>query len=142
MDPNTRMEAPLPDIERRQAVIVVDDESENLLALERAFRNESFELLMTTDPSKVLEWLRTRRVAVIIADQRMPSISGTALLQMALEASPKTARILLTAYPGDREILQARDEGLLTLFPKPWNIRELTRKIHERLREREILEGV
>ncbi|MBI3858580.1 MAG: response regulator [Planctomycetes bacterium] len=129
-------------MERKQAVVFTDDEPEILLALERMMRTEPFDLLMTTDPEKALHWLRTRNVAVVISDQRMPEMDGTEFLRKARIASPRSARILLTAFPYEKDVLEARAEGLMTLLVKPWNERELRREIRDRLREREIAEGV
>ena len=127
---------------RRHIVVFADDEPAILLALERALRNEPYDLQMTTDPEKALEWIKARGVSVVIADYRMPIMCGMTLLEETRAASPRTARILLTAYPGETEVLKARETGLITLFGKPWDEKELKRTIRDRVREREILEGV
>lgn len=125
----------------RHVVVVADDDSNALLALERLLREEPYDLHMTTEPQKAVDWIRTLSVSVVIADYRMPDMNGTTLLELARASSPRTARILLTAHPGEIPVLQARESGLLTLFGKPWNPRELKRAIRDRVREREILNG-
>lgn len=125
----------------RHVVVVADDDSNALLALERLLRDDPYDLHMTTDPQKAADWIRTRSVSVVIADYRMPDMDGTTLLELARASSPRTARILLTAHPGESAVLHARKSGLLTLFGKPWNPRELKRVIRDRVRERKILTG-
>jgi DNA-binding NtrC family response regulator len=127
---------------RRPVVVFADDEPKILIAVERTLRGEPYDLHLTTDPEKALEWIRTRSVSVLVTDYRMPEMDGTTLLQLTQADSPGTARILLTAYPYESAALQGRATGLLTLLGKPWDSRELKRIIHDRLREREFLEGV
>ena len=127
---------------RRHVVVFADDEPGILLALERALRSEPFDLQMTTDPAKALEWIKSRGVSVVISDYRMPKMCGMTLLEETRAVSPRTARILLTAYPWETEVLRARETGLITLFGKPWDEKELKRVIRDRVREREILDGV
>jgi len=125
---------------RRHVVVLVDDDPAILAALRRLFRDEDYDVLSTADPQQALEWIRMRDVGVLLADDRMPVMSGTSLFQLAKSQSPKTARIMLTGYAGDGLIVHARKEGLFLVFAKPWDDRELKRVIHDRLRDRE-LEG-
>jgi CheY-like chemotaxis protein len=113
----------------RPLVVCVDDEPEILSALRRMLRAEPYEFRTTTDPEEALDWVRTRGVAVLVADYRMPLMSGTTLLQLVKAASPVTARLLLTGYPGETLLLAARDLGLLHLVGKPWDDQKLKAKI-------------
>jgi DNA-binding NtrC family response regulator len=122
---------------RRQVVVLVDDDPEVLSALRRLFRDESFDVLATEDPQEALEWIRTRDVDVVLADDSMPVMSGTSLLQLAKSHSPGTARIMLTGHSGEDIIAHCHTEGLFRVFAKPWDDRELQRAIRDRLRERE-----
>ena len=126
---------------RRQLVVLVDDDPEILAALGRLLRDEDFDVLSTVDPQEALEWIRTRDVGVLLADDRMPVMSGTSLFHLAKSSSPKTARIMLTGYAGEGLVVHARKQGLFLVFAKPWDDRELKRVIRDRLRERE-LEGM
>ncbi len=42
--------------------------------------------------------LRSQPVAVMVADQRMPGLSGVEFLEQALQQAPDAKRVLLTAY--------------------------------------------
>ena len=109
-----------------------------LAALRRLFRDESFDILSTSDPQEAFEWIRTRHVGALLADDRMPGMSGTTLFHLAKAHSPSTARIMLTGHAGEKIILHAREQGLFQVFAKPWDDQELKRTIRERLREREL----
>jgi DNA-binding NtrC family response regulator len=123
---------------RPHRVVLVDDDPEVLAALGRLTRGESYVSLPTQDPGQALEWLREGGISALVADYQMEAMSGVALLAEARAISPETARILITGFAGDRSVLAVRRTGLFTLFPKPWDDRELKRKLRDCLRNREI----
>jgi response regulator RpfG family c-di-GMP phosphodiesterase len=118
----------------RPLVVCVDDEAPILQSLTRLLRAEPYDFLTTTNPEEGLDWVRSREIAVFVADYRMPQMSGTTLLQLVKSSSPATVRMLLTGYPGETLILAAREAGLLHLVGKPWDDAALKTKIRELLR--------
>jgi CheY-like chemotaxis protein len=68
-------------------ILVVDDEEIVLSALRDTLRRQNYEVVATTQPATALEELRKNPFAVVIADQRMPFISGLELLDQA-KANP------------------------------------------------------
>jgi len=117
----------------RPLVVCVDDEPQILAALSRALRTEPYEFRTTSDPEEALDWVRTQEVAVLVADYRMPQMSGTTLLQLAKASSPRTARMMLTGYPGESLVIAAGEAGLLHLLGKPWDEEALKTKIRDLL---------
>jgi len=130
-----------PPLTRRHLVVCVDDDAVVLSALRRLLRNEPYDLVITENPEEALDLVRTRDVSLLIADYRMPDMSGTGLLQLVKTASPATVRLLLTGYPDATWVLQAEERQLMhVVFGKPWDNQELRETILTRLRNREALE--
>lgn len=102
-------------------VVCVDDELPILRAIERLVRGEPYRLLVTQDPGEALDWVRTQNVALVIADYRMPEMTGADLLARVRRDSPSVRRMLFTGYPGETLILRGMGTGLFTLVTKPWN---------------------
>ena len=71
-----------------RVVVCIDDEPAILASLRRLFRNEPFELLTTEKPDEAMTWVIEKRARVVIADQRMPSMTGLQLLEMVRACSP------------------------------------------------------
>jgi DNA-binding NtrC family response regulator len=113
----------------RRLVVCVDDEPEILRALARMVRQEPYEFRTTTDPEEALDWVRSGEVDVLISDYRMPTMSGTTLLQLVKAYSPQTARMMLTGYPGEMMVTASGGAGLMDLVGKPWNDESLRIKI-------------
>ena len=65
---------------------------------------------------------RGEQVALLIADQRMPGLSGTDYLVQARELVPEAKRVLLTAYADTEAAIQAINEVSLDYYLlKPWD---------------------
>lgn len=118
---------------RRPVVLCVDDEKPILSALARLLQREPYELVTTDDPEIAMDRVRTGDVSLVVADYRMPGISGTSLLQVIKAASPSTVRIMLTGYPRDGWIRAAEENGLMRVCTKPWDDAALKQLIRDEL---------
>lgn|SRR5574341_673687 len=86
---------------------------------------------------EALERLRGETFDVVISDQRMPGMSGTALLARARELAPRSARVILTGYPTDHDVQAALKAGVVeAVLPKPWKSKELEKAIESLLSRR------
>ena len=113
-------------------LLVVDDESDNLDALERIFRKR-YHFLRATSGAEALKILeQTPRVDVIITDQRMPQMTGVEFLEKTLTTHAKTVRILLTGYTDIDSIIAAVNQGhIFRYITKPWDTTDLTNSVEQ-----------
>lgn len=101
-------------------VVFVDDDAANRQAFKAAFRH-SMKVLLASDLAEVMAHLEQNKVHVVIADQRMPGTTGSALLAQVRERSPAIRRMLVTAYADLEAIIEAVNRGGVTnYFAKPW----------------------
>jgi response regulator RpfG family c-di-GMP phosphodiesterase len=122
----------------RHCVVCVDDEPAILAALRRSLRRDPYDVLTTNSADDALHWVSTREVSLVITDQKMPGMQGTELLAEVSRCSPSTARIILTAYPGDTAATPGLGRRLEVMISKPWDVGMLRRTIRSLLREREM----
>ncbi len=124
------MSADAPERTRRPAIVAVDDEPAVLAAVARDLRRqfgERYRVLRAASGKEALEVVReliTRgdQVALLIADQRMPGLSGTEYLVEARKLAPDAKRVLLTAYADTGAAIQAINEVALDYYLlKPWD---------------------
>lgn len=107
----------------KQTILCVDDENDNLDALERIFRSK-YKVLRAASGTEALETLDQYPdpVAVIITDQRMPQMTGVELLEQCLRTRPESIRILLTGYTDMESIVSAVNTGQIYRYlNKPWD---------------------
>ena len=66
--------------------------------------------------------LREEPVALMVADQRMPQMTGVEFLERALEVAPDAKRVLLTAYADTQAAIDAINKVALDHYLlKPWD---------------------
>jgi len=106
-------------------VLVVDDEPDNLDAFRFNFRR-AFDLRYASSGAEALEVLREQDVAVVVADQRMPGMTGVELLAEAGRARPGVVGVLVTAYTDLGVLVDALNSGHVWRYvSKPWDSKEL-----------------
>jgi thioredoxin reductase (NADPH) len=115
---------------RHPAIVVVDDEPAVLAAVSRDLRSgfgERYRIVRAGSGNEALDALselvrRGDQVALLVADQRMPGLSGTDYLVRAREIVPTAKRVLLTAYADTAAAIQAINEVSLDYYLlKPWD---------------------
>ncbi|HEU4702759.1 MAG TPA: FAD-dependent oxidoreductase [Conexibacter sp.] len=115
---------------RRPAIVAVDDEPAVLAAVARDLRRgfgEGYRIVRAGSGEEALNALRELvargdQVALLVADQRMPGMSGTEYLVQARKLVPGAKRVLLTAYADTEAAIQAINEVALDYYLlKPWD---------------------
>jgi C4-dicarboxylate-specific signal transduction histidine kinase len=114
-------------------VLFVDDGEANLIVCEAACA-DSFEVITALDGEQALERMRVHEVGVVIADQRMPGMSGVELLERIRLEYPDTVRLLMTAYADMPAAIDSINRGQIRRYlKKPWKPEELKAEIQEAL---------
>lgn len=128
LNPSCRRSMNEPDVphEIEDPVLIIDDEPAALELLKGDLEHAGFKTAGFTDPQPALEEIRKCRFSVIMADQRMPKISGLDLLAQAREVQPAAARILITGVLQLNTVIEAINKGEVFRFiVKPWLREEL-----------------
>ena len=112
------------------AILTVDDDPSVSRAIARDLRRrygEHYRVIRASSAAEALDALREiklrgGRVAVMLADYRMPQVNGIEFLEQAMDLFPRARRALLTAYADTDAAIQAInvvdvDHYLL----KPWD---------------------
>ncbi|MBI5442784.1 MAG: response regulator [Deltaproteobacteria bacterium] len=131
--------AATPDQPVLPRVLFVDDEENILKALRRLFRSAPWEMRFAGSGREALELFRTRSFDVVVADQRMPDMTGVELLKRVRANWPRTIRIVLSGYSDIETILEAVNEGSIFKFlTKPWDDSVLRRCLEDALESVEL----
>jgi light-regulated signal transduction histidine kinase (bacteriophytochrome) len=107
------------------SVLYLDDEENNLTSFKATFRRD-FEVHTTTRPSEAVEILNANEIHLIIADQKMPDISGVEFLELVKTEFPDPVRMLLTGYADIQAVIDAINRGQIYRYiTKPWDEQDL-----------------
>ncbi len=114
----------------KPVILTVDDEPVVLNSVERDLRQKygrDYRILKSDTAAgalDILKQLKSRResVALFVADQRMPEMSGTQFLEQASAMFPESKKVLLTAYADTEAAIQSINRiGLDYYLMKPWD---------------------
>ena len=81
----------------RPRLLFVDDEQRVLNSMRIMFRRQ-FDLFLASHGAEALSIVKDKDIDVIVADHRMPKMTGVEVLTQVRTMSPRTVRILLTGY--------------------------------------------
>src|SRR5215472_11947708 len=114
----------------KPVLLTVDDDPEVLRSIERDLRKryaDRYRVLRADSGAtavRSLETLKRRHeaVALLLADQRMPEMSGVDFIGRAITLYPEAKRVLLTAYADTDAAIQAINHARIHHYLlKPWD---------------------
>ena len=117
-------------------ILFVDDEESILKALKRFLRKQPYEVFTANGGQEALDFLEKyeKPVALIVSDQRMPSMNGAEFLEKAKKIYPDAIRFLLTGYSDMDAIIDSVNKGEIHKYiTKPWNDDDLMLQIKQGL---------
>lgn len=108
-------------------ILIADDESSIVMALEFLFRQQGYDVETVSDGGAVIERIRASRPDLVVLDVMLPNRSGFDLCR-SLRADPGTAavRIVMLTAKGQRAEADAGlAAGADAYITKPFGTREL-----------------
>jgi thioredoxin reductase (NADPH) len=114
----------------KPVLLTVDDDPEVLRAVERDLRIRyaaRYRILRADSGATAIRSLETLKrrhepVALFLADQRMPEMSGVDFISRAINLYPEAKRVLLTAYADTDAAIQAINHARIHHYLlKPWD---------------------
>lgn len=103
------------------SVLYIDDEVHNLNSFKASFRL-NYNIFITTSVAEAEEILDQNEIHVILADQRMPIMTGVQFFEKIRQKYPDPIRILITGYSDISAAIDAINKGEVFRFiDKPWD---------------------
>jgi len=102
-------------------ILYIDDEVENLRGFQFLFKR-NYKIFIATSAEEGFGILEKNKIKLIIADQRMPKMSGVDFFEVAAKMYPDIIRIILTGYSDIEAIIKAINKGRIFKYvTKPWD---------------------
>jgi len=122
--------------EESELVLAVDDEPANQRAIRRALLDEC-RVVTAGNGAEGLALLGEMRVALVIADHRMPGMSGIEFLLHVAREHPQVVRMILTGHADVAMLTEAINHGHVYHFlHKPWEALELRQAVRRGIERR------
>jgi two-component system, cell cycle sensor histidine kinase and response regulator CckA len=112
-------------------ILVVDDEAIARAYMERALKQEGYQVLLASDGEEALQILKTtkQKIAMIITDLVMPGMGGHAFAVEVAQLPSPPPLLYISAYE------KPQGEMAKRFLQKPFSIAELTTAVSQMLAE-------
>lgn len=115
-------------------VLLVDDEQHVTESVRALLRKHPYQVWTASSAAEALVILQKQSVDVIVCDEEMPGMKGTAFLELVARDYPQCGRILLTGRATLEVAIQAINGGKISrLLRKPCQATELVGAIEDTL---------
>lgn len=109
----------------RIRILVVDDERGLCAGLQEALQREGYAVDAANDGPAALRLAGERLYNLVLADMKMPGMSGLELLEEMRQRHPDTLFILMTAYGTVPSAVEAMKHGAYDYLSKPLEMQRL-----------------
>ncbi len=106
-------------------VLIVDDEEIVRHTLKSFFTFLDHEVEEAEDGVSALRMLESKHFDGVVADIRMPMLSGIGFLRKALKTRPKTPVVLITGHGDEETRKEAMMSGAMGLITKPFDFKDV-----------------
>ena len=106
-------------------IMVVDDEADVRALLCNSLKRIGYNVISASCGSEALELLDQKPLSLVIADIRMPEMSGMELLACLKQSNPQLPVILLTGYASVQNAVEAMRLGAADYVMKPFTVTAL-----------------
>jgi DNA-binding NtrC family response regulator len=120
-------------------VMVVDDEKNIREGLGKTLELDGYNVYLAADGDEAYQLLRDNDIDLIIADLKMPKLSGEKLLTMVVAEYPTVPVIILTGHGTIETAVKAMRDGAYDFLTKPINLDRFSLLVKRALANRELV---
>ena len=114
-------------------ILVVDDDLDTCALIVDVLSEEDYSICSCTGGEQALDLLGHEGFDLVLADIKMPRVTGVDLLQYIRETGYDTSVILMTAYASIDTAIQAVRHDASDYLVKPFSLQELRQRVREAL---------
>jgi two-component system response regulator HydG len=119
-------------------ILIAEDEEITLKYILSALEKEGYEVTGVPDGRSALEKIDNDLFDILIADIKMPGLTGIELLGKVRERRLETEVIIMTGYGSITSVVDAMKKGARDYITKPFDLEELVLKVKQ-IHEEKIL---
>jgi len=120
-------------------VLIVDDEKNIREGLGKALEMEGYEIYLAEDGEAAKKQIEKYEIDLVIADLKMPKMSGEELLKYITSSYPTIPVIILTGHGTIENAVNAMRNGAYDFLTKPVNLDRLALLVKRALAKRELV---
>ncbi len=116
----------------RRTILVVDDEEDYRLTLERRLFQCGYDVVTAANGKHAIQKIQSgKQFNLILCDLKMPLVSGPDFLKVLRKAGIQVPVIVITGHPEKESVQSAAQFGVSAVLLKPFKPNDLMKKIEE-----------
>jgi DNA-binding NtrC family response regulator len=120
-------------------VLVVDDEKNIREGLGKTLQLDGYNVFLAADGDDAYQQIKAKEIDLVIADLKMPKLSGEKLLTMIVAEYPTIPVIILTGHGTIESAVMAMRNGAYDFLTKPINLDRFSLLVKRALSNRELV---
>ena len=114
-------------------ILIIDDDDQLRKSFEKLLSEEGYTVSSAASGESGLEIIQSRSPDLVIADIRLPGISGLEVYRAIRKLDPKLPVIIMTAYGTTETAIEATKMGAFDYILKPFEVPEMLAVIKQAL---------
>jgi PAS domain S-box-containing protein len=107
-------------------ILVIDDEPALQKAMQKALKNENYDIIFADNGLEGLELLKKEKPNLVLLDLRMPKLDGLGFLEkINIKPDDPYSVVIITGHGNDREVERSFDLGVNFFLHKPLSLVEV-----------------
>ena len=119
-------------------ILVIDDHVEMGRMLQEPLTDEGYEVELATGGAEAIRLVRARPFDAVLSDLRMEQVDGFDVLSAVRAVDPEVPVLLMTAFGGVENAVEAMRRGAWHYFTKPFRLEEVLIYLRRALEERRL----
>ena len=120
-------------------ILVIDDEKVVQEGCTRILTGDGYDVETSYTGQEGFKKMEEETYDLVIADLKMPGISGMEVLKKIKKNDPDTSVIMITGYPTPETAVEAMKLGAFDYLPKPFTPAELISVVNKAIEEKKVL---
>lgn len=114
-------------------VLIVDDQYGIRILLKEILEREGYMVFLAANAKQAIGIIEKEAPHLVLLDLKLPGTSGVELLKIIQLINSQVVPIMMTAYEELNLINEAKRNGAIAHFKKPFDIKEVRKMIKESL---------
>ena len=130
---------PLPKINKKARLLVVDDEKHTRSLLSMIIADFGYEVISAQDSASALTKMSFSNFELALVDIEMPGKNGIELLELIVEQYPDTAIIMMSGLGKIETAITTVKMGAYDYLPKPFSMDVLQSRVELAIEKRKLI---
>lgn len=116
---------------KEKQILVVDDDEDLCNLISDIISDEGYNVQKAYNANTAISKIISEKFDVMIIDNKLAGATGINVIEQSKFLNPGLKTIMISAFGNTNTKLKARDLGVYYFLDKPFDIKDLIKKVHE-----------